>query len=640
MSKQRMMLVALLVAVAAAGLFAQSATDHAGADATALDFSPAVISLEGIGDSTVVSLEVTGLVSDAPDTVQVNIQHGAQFSISAPACGTIYAGGSVSGAISITGGTAFTCARQNGPTAADGVVATFTITKNDDVTGETVLDLLATGPFRTTFFEAGTEVLPGTLGSLAVWDHFETIADQTVDEDVLLTPVVATSIATSPSSSLTATVDGGTVPFISFLDNGDLTGTFTIDPTFDDAGDYTIVVTSDNGVLSGTETFLLTVNDVNRPPVLTAIGNQTVAEGDSLPILLVATDPDADGMTFTATVDTVAVPTGFTALTPTGVGTATLAFSPGFFDFGTYSVVVTVIDDNGVGTMNDFEAFTLDVTNTNQDPTVAAIADQNVDEGALLPLDVAISGSDLDGQDITLTATIDGTPFDTGFSSISVTVSDAATLSFTPAIGDVGVYSIVVTATDTESGTGTTSFTLTVNDVASITAPVGTVTLQGVDLGGTHDAQFTAINPLVELIRVSDSGVEASMAVLVNGSFAFHDVPTTTNYRLRISAAGYLTHELGTAVPDEIDVSTTDFDLTGLPLMLRGGLVTPGDEVIDGADLSALLASLFDTTSGGLTGRLDGVGNVVDLDADGAVLGGDESTLISNFGLSGDQPWL
>ena len=149
MTKHKLMTVAIVAAVVAAGLLANGLNQRADADATSLIFSPTAINLEGDGASTTVDLVVTDLGIDAADTVQINIQHTSQFTITLPTCGALYNGGSASGATAVTGGTAFTCTLQDGPLQASGVVASFTITKNDDVTGEAVLNLETTRPFRT-----------------------------------------------------------------------------------------------------------------------------------------------------------------------------------------------------------------------------------------------------------------------------------------------------------------------------------------------------------------------------------------------------------------------------------------------------------------------------------------------------------
>ncbi len=673
MSKQRWIAAIFMVAISAAAMVAGGDAQRASAaPITSLDFDPPAIALEGVGDTEIVDIVVAGLLADEADTVQINIQHNADFEITlvGGVCGPLYASGFASAVIDVDGGSAFVCALQNGPTAAGGgVVASIEITRIAGTTGLSLLSLMETGPVKTAFFEAGNEVALPTPGDLSVWNFLDPVSDQSINEGAgpLIFDVNAT-LATTPTLTHSVTA-GGPASFIQFTDNGDSTGTFTITPGFDDAGVYTVDVIADNTSAIGTETFTVTVNDMNRAPVLAAIGGQSVDENANLPLVLSSTDDDGDTLELTVTVDLTpipsGVPTGFTTFIDNGDGSGTLDFDPGFADSGTYSVVVTVTDDSVApnGILNDFEAFTLTVNDINQNPTIIPIADQSVDEGKTL--DVFVTSSDPDGQIPTLSATVDGSPIPALFAAITPTGDGStATLSFTPAFGDVGAYAIVVTANDGASGTFNESFTLTVDDVASVIAPAGTVKLQGLPDRGTsqaaHDAQLLAIAPVVDLIRVTGGGVEATVAVGVDGSFAFHDIPRTTNYQLRVRAAGYLPHLLGDVAPDEINVSVSDADLTGTPVMMLGGQITSGDTVVDSADLAALLGAMFFVTAdlSGASGREDSFGNVVDINASGviatdpvlgigidpadypAVTAQDISMLISNYLLpSGDQPW-
>ena len=83
---------------------------------------------------------------------------------------------------------------------------------------------------------------------------------------------------------------------MTLVDNGDGTGELTATPSFDDAGDYDVIVsaTDDTGA-TATEPFVLTVIDVNRPPVADAGPDVQVSPGDSA-ILdgSNSTDPDGD----------------------------------------------------------------------------------------------------------------------------------------------------------------------------------------------------------------------------------------------------------------------------------------------------------------------------------------------------------
>ncbi len=656
-----------MVTLVAAAVVAPGEIGNSQANATSLSFNPAAIALENNGDMLTVEVVVADLAADSANTAQINIQHSSDFTISNPQCGALYSGGFESAATPVTGGTAFICTLQNGPLShPSNVVATFDITKNGETTGESTISFASGGTFPTTFFEGGTAISAGTLNDLTVWDQIVALVPRNVDEGAGPLVFDVSTTAEGAIAALSATVNGSDVsvfnPFIQFVDNPDpaRTGTFTITPGFDDAGTYTIAVTADNGVVAGTESFTLTVDDVNQEPVLAFIGDQSVAEDSSLNVPLSATDPDLDGLTFTATIQegagpVVPIPDGvFSAITDNTDGTGALDFTPGFADAGVYTVEVTVTDDSVAanGALTASEAFTLTVNDTNQPPTVDPVNPQSVDEGGT-PLVVPISGTDLDGQSITFSATIDGNAIPFGFASIIDNNDGTGSLTFSPAMGAVSsdtVFSIVVSANDGIGGIGMATFDLTVTNVPEIVAPAGTVTLQGVNPGPTHDTQFLAIAPTVDLVLAANGplGVaEASVAVDPDGSFSFTGIAEGL-YLLRISADGYFTHILGDGVGEEIDVTTSDFDLgpsgENKPVRMLGGLVVdPGDGMVNGEDLSPVLTTIFTVPAGpgsGFDPRQDGLGNWVDIDGNGGVDGSDVSILISNFGLSGDQPWL
>ena len=92
----------------------------------------------------------------------------------------------------------------------------------------------------------------------------------------------------------------------------------------------------------------------NTPPVLDAIGDQTVAEADTVDEGISATDADEDPLTFTLSGEPP-----FATLTDQGDGTATLRLTPGFSDAGVYPGVTVTVSDS---IDSDFETFTITVT--------------------------------------------------------------------------------------------------------------------------------------------------------------------------------------------------------------------------------------------------------------------------------------
>src|SRR5206468_444504 len=80
-----------------------------------------------------------------------------------------------------------------------------------------------------------------------------------------------------------------------FTQTSGTTARFTWTPSFTQAGNYMVSFrVTDNGVpaLNDTKTVAITVNDVNRAPVLTVPGAQTVASGQNVSFTVSAVDPD------------------------------------------------------------------------------------------------------------------------------------------------------------------------------------------------------------------------------------------------------------------------------------------------------------------------------------------------------------
>ncbi len=104
--------------------------------------------------------------------------------------------------------------------------------------------------------------------------------------------------------------------------------------------------------------FTVTAPEVNRPPVLSPIGDKTVQEGQILTFTVSATDPDGNALTYSAS----NLPTGATFYPTTG----TFTWIPGYDQTGVYANVLFTVTDNGTPLMSSSEAITISVDNANQ----------------------------------------------------------------------------------------------------------------------------------------------------------------------------------------------------------------------------------------------------------------------------------
>jgi hypothetical protein len=114
------------------------------------------------------------------------------------------------------------------------------------------------------------------------------------------------------------------------------------------------------------------VNNVNRAPVLTAVGNKTANESSLLSFSVTASDPDGDALTYSAS----NLPSG------AGFNTSTQLFTwtPTHSQIGTYPNVSFQVSD---GTLNASENITITVA------SVYAASDVNMD-GSVNVLDLTL----------------------------------------------------------------------------------------------------------------------------------------------------------------------------------------------------------------------------------------------------------
>lgn len=262
------------------------------------------------------------------------------------------------------------------------------------------------------------------------------ILDQTMDEGSTLNVSI---IAKDEDGNNVNLVVNGLPAFGVFTNNNDGTGTINFQPGFADAGAYNLeVIATDDATpaLSDTARFILTVNDVNRAPQLQPIVNQMVDEGAMLEVTLAASDPDNDSLSFSIN----NLP-AFGSLVDHHNGTATIRFAPGFTDAGGYNLEV-IVTDHAVAALTDTGAFSLTVNNVNRSPQLQPIANQVMEEGAIL--EVALAASDPDGDSLFFSAA--NLP---AFGSLIDNHDGTGIIRFAPSFGDSGEYdNIIVTVTD------------------------------------------------------------------------------------------------------------------------------------------------------------------------------------------------
>jgi hypothetical protein len=121
------------------------------------------------------------------------------------------------------------------------------------------------------------------------------------------------------------------------------------------------VTIQDKFHIAGTTLDMLNVLQVNAPPVLDAIGNKTVNEGELLTFTITATDPDGDPLTYSAS-SASGLPQGATIDSETGI----FSWTPGYNQAGGYTITFTASD----GQLSDSKNIQITVENVILQATV------------------------------------------------------------------------------------------------------------------------------------------------------------------------------------------------------------------------------------------------------------------------------
>jgi len=208
---------------------------------------------------------------------------------------------------------------------------------------------------------------------------------------------------------------------------GDAVVTWT--PALGDVGRSTVVFqVADNGngnpadVLSDQRSINLIVRLTDQAPVLLPVGEQTVAQGQTLTVPLQATDPDGDSLLYSA----ANLPVGATFDPVAGV----LTWTPNLFQSGTFNNIILSVSD---GNLTASSTLTIDVTAINQAPVLVPLVEQDGREGT--PLQFTLAAADPDGDTLTYSA-ISGLPAGAQFKTMT------GQFNWTPTYDQAGDYKV------------------------------------------------------------------------------------------------------------------------------------------------------------------------------------------------------
>ncbi len=218
------------------------------------------------------------------------------------------------------------------------------------------------------------------------------------------------------------------------------------------AGSFDVTITatdSGNGqpqaVGSDQQVVRLVARAANAAPVLSLVGDRTVAEGQELLINLSATDADGDGLTYAIS----KLPPGAEFDARTGI----LRWTPSLLQAGIYSGIELSVTD---GNRSDSESISITVGNSNQAPSFLPQFLQSTRENALLQFTLLTSDFDNDALTITpVTALPRGAVLD----------SLSGRFQWTPDYDQAGTYDLSLRVRDPGGLTDTASVRITVDNV-------------------------------------------------------------------------------------------------------------------------------------------------------------------------------
>jgi hypothetical protein len=316
------------------------------------------------------------------------------------------------------------------------------------------------------------------------------IGNKSVNENTLLTFTVIAADADGD----TITYSAQSLPTGATFSNQ----TFSWTLGYDQANTYnvTFVASDEHGAQSSPQTVTITVNNVNRPPVLAAIGNKSVSENSALSFSVSATDPDGGAITYS--VDGL----------PSGAAFAgqNFTWTPGYNQAGSYDVNFVASD----GQAQDSETITITVNNVNRPPVLGSIGSKSVYVNDTLSF--SVSAADPDGG--TIAFSTDTLPAGATFAGQS--------FNWQPDSAQVGSHQVTFAASD---GTLQDSETITITVLNTDTSPpVVTNCSPGAD------SIQVPLNRLVVLhITDAGKGVDANSVIIkVNSDVIYSG--STLNY--------------------------------------------------------------------------------------------------------------
>lgn len=267
-----------------------------------------------------------------------------------------------------------------------------------------------------------------------------TLEVQDAEDPPVLSPIPDQTAIQSQEFTCKVTGRDPDIPYgdyLKFSDNSPIlqidadTGYIKYTPTLRDLGVHRVTITvTDGGGMSDRKTFNLTVfnqiGNFDRPPSIEPVYNQTLLDGTRLLLEVKAVDPDLNnGDTLSFSDDC--------ALFDIDPVSGKVDFTPVRDDAGTYKVVITVKDRDGLAAATEFW---LTVIKTNHPPEVSSVSPEDgteifVGDNLLF----TANATDPDGDGLNYTWTDGATVVGYG-PSITIHFEEVATYLITLTVSD------------------------------------------------------------------------------------------------------------------------------------------------------------------------------------------------------------
>jgi len=377
------------------------------------------------------------------------------------------------------------------------------------------------------------------------------------------------TLTVTASSSNTGLIPNPTVTYTS----PNTTGSIAFTPVANANGSATITVTVNDGASSDnivTRTFTVTVNAVNDVPAIAAISTLNIAEDSGLQTVnLTGISSGAANESQTLTVTASSSNTGlipnpavnYTSPNATG----SLTFTPVANASGSATITVTV-NDGGAANNTATRTFTVNVSNSNDQPTLNTLANITINEGAsqTVSLSGISTGSTNEVQTLSVTATSSSTGLIPN-PTVSYTSPNATgSLNVSALTGVSGSATITVTVNDggAANNTVTRTFTATINRLPTITAVAGQTNLINTSIAAIP---FTVGDSETAAASLTMSANSSNTSLVQNSGIAFGGSGANRTVTITPVASAVGTANITLTVSDGSATATQTFAFTVVP---------------------------------------------------------------------------